>query len=145
MAAGGGREAAVRALNVDLIIGMGHHGVPETMRKLIRLLEPVKTLGAHRRGLGAGPGVVLRAAARLWACGLSELIKGAQREHCTRVQFGGRCRRPVTARRRPLNTQGLAIRPHSCASERGPATGDAKMGLSEQKPYEASEKTHLGG
>ena len=74
MAAGGGREVAVRALYVDLIIGMGHHGAPETTRKLIRLLEPVKTLGANRRGLGAGLGVVLRAAARLWEWGLSELI-----------------------------------------------------------------------
>ena len=66
----------MRALNVDLIIGMGHHGAPRTTRKLIRLLEPVKTLGAHRRGLGAGLGVVIRAAARLWAWGLSELING---------------------------------------------------------------------
>lgn len=76
MAAGGGREVAVRALNVDLMIGMGHHGAPETTRKLIRLLEPVKTLGAHRRGLGAGLEVVLRAAARLWAWGLIDLFNG---------------------------------------------------------------------
>lgn len=142
-----GRRWWTRSRGAGLVCGPDHwHGASRGTRDNAEADPPARA-GQDPRGKQTWP--------RRWAwsrtsCGRTTLGVGPERTHrCVPSESPARgCSleggRPVTARRRPLNTQGLAIRPHSCASERGPATGDAKMGLSEPKPYEASEKTHLG-